>query len=257
MDILLVILIVLFLIVCSLLIIVVLLQKGRGSGLSGAFGGMGQTAFGTRIGDVFTWVTIILAGVFLLLAITVNKAFHPKMEQLGQLSFTPAAAPISKTTFVGISAGTGSSEIYYSTDGTMPTRKSDQYVDVLVPVSPGTLLKARAFRSGWKPSDVATAYYPIPTPTLSPDSQAITAPLEVTITCPAERSKIYYTTDGSTPTDKSPLYVQGISVAPGTTVKARAYLNEGRPSDVAVGEYPLKRPSSQPSATAPASSPAP
>ena len=249
-------LITLFLIVCSLLIIVVLLQKGRGSGLSGAFGGMGQTAFGTRIGDVFTWVTIILAGVFLLLAITVNKWFHPRMEQIGQLAFDPTAMSINKITYVGIRADTGAAEIYYTRDGAEPTRRSRRY-EVRIPVEPGTLLKARGFRSAWKPSEVVTAYYPIPMPTFSPDSQAIIAPLEVKLTCAAERAKIYYTTDGSTPTDESPLYVQGVRVAPGVTIKARAYLDEGRPSEVAVGEYPLKRPSSQPSATAPASSPAP
>lgn len=250
-------LITLFLIVCSLLIIVVLLQKGRGSGLSGAFGGMGQTAFGTRIGDVFTWVTIILAGVFLLLAITVNKWFHPSMEQIGRVSFDPPAMAINKTAWVGIRADTRGAEIHYTTDGTEPTRRSQQYRMTLIPIEPGTLLKARAFRSAWKPSEVETAYYPIPVPTFSPDSQAITAPLEVKLACTAERAKIYYTTDGSIPTDESPLYVQGISVAPGVTVKARAYLDEGRASEVAVGEYPLKGPSSRPSATAPASSPAP
>ena len=68
MSVLLPVLAVLFVMVCVLLIIVVLLQKGKGQGLSGAFGGMGQSAFGTRVGDVFTWITIVLAGVFLLLA---------------------------------------------------------------------------------------------------------------------------------------------------------------------------------------------
>jgi hypothetical protein len=141
-------------------------------------------------------------------------------------------------------------------DGAEPTRRSRQYV-VRIPVRPGTLLKARAFGSGCKPSDVATAYYPIPVPSFSPDPQAIIAPLEVKLACAAKRAKIYYTTDGSTPTEASKLYVQGISVAPGVTIRARAYLDEGRKSEVAVGEYPLKRPSSQPSPTAPASSPAP
>ena len=59
----------LFIVICVLLIIVVLLQKGRGGGLGAAFGGMGSSAFGTKIGDVFTWVTIVLVALFLLLAI--------------------------------------------------------------------------------------------------------------------------------------------------------------------------------------------
>ena len=44
------------------LMIIVLLQRGRGGGLAGAFGGMGgQSAFGTKAGDVFTKITIVVA----------------------------------------------------------------------------------------------------------------------------------------------------------------------------------------------------
>ena len=54
--------------ICVLLIVVVLLPKGRGGGLGAAFGGLGSSAFGTRVGDVFTWVTIVLTALFLVLA---------------------------------------------------------------------------------------------------------------------------------------------------------------------------------------------
>jgi preprotein translocase subunit SecG len=51
------------------LIIVILLQRGRGGGLAGAFGGMGgQSAFGTKAGDVFTRITIVLAICWVILA---------------------------------------------------------------------------------------------------------------------------------------------------------------------------------------------
>ena len=50
------------------LIGVILLQRGRGGGLAGAFGGMGgQSAFGNRAGDVFTKITIVLATVWIVL----------------------------------------------------------------------------------------------------------------------------------------------------------------------------------------------
>ena len=49
------------LVVTSLfLILLVLIQRGRGGGLAGAFGGMGgQSAFGTKAGDVFTKITAV------------------------------------------------------------------------------------------------------------------------------------------------------------------------------------------------------
>lgn len=60
---------VLLMLISMLLILVVLLQRGRGGGLAGAFGGLGgQSAFGTKAGDVFTKITIGLVTVWVLLA---------------------------------------------------------------------------------------------------------------------------------------------------------------------------------------------
>lgn len=56
-----------------LLMLVILLQRGKGVGLAGAFGGAGgNTAFGAKTGDVLTWATIALAGVFLIAAAILN-----------------------------------------------------------------------------------------------------------------------------------------------------------------------------------------
>ena len=69
---------VVFIVACVVMIILVLLQKGRGGGLWGAFGGAGgQSAFGSKTGDVFTWVTIVVAAVFLLLAMVMSPSFTP------------------------------------------------------------------------------------------------------------------------------------------------------------------------------------
>ena len=69
-----------YLLICLLLIGVVLLQKGRGGGLGSAFGGSGGTAsaFGAKTGDVFTWVTVVLAVACLLTAVISNYAFVPE-----------------------------------------------------------------------------------------------------------------------------------------------------------------------------------
>lgn len=56
------------LLVGILLIFLVLIQRGKGGGLAGAFGGAGgSSAFGSRAGDIFTRVTLILAAVWVLL----------------------------------------------------------------------------------------------------------------------------------------------------------------------------------------------
>jgi preprotein translocase subunit SecG len=50
------------------LICLVLIQRGKGGGLAGAFGGAGgSSAFGTKAGDVFTRVTMIAAGIWIAL----------------------------------------------------------------------------------------------------------------------------------------------------------------------------------------------
>jgi len=68
----------LFALLAVLLIGVILLQRGKGVGLSGAFGGAGgHTAFGAKTGDVLTWATIVIAVVMLLFAIILNYVFVP------------------------------------------------------------------------------------------------------------------------------------------------------------------------------------
>ena len=53
------------------LILLVLVQRGRGGGLAGALGGMGgQSAFGTKAGDLFTRITIVVAAFWILLCIS-------------------------------------------------------------------------------------------------------------------------------------------------------------------------------------------
>ena len=51
-----------------LLVLTILIQRGKGGGLIGAFGGAGGSSpFGSKAGDTFTRVTITMAGVWVLL----------------------------------------------------------------------------------------------------------------------------------------------------------------------------------------------
>lgn len=50
-----------------LLMLIVLIQRGKGGGLAGAFGGAGGSSpFGSRAADQFVKVTLWLAGVWVL-----------------------------------------------------------------------------------------------------------------------------------------------------------------------------------------------
>ena len=65
-------LITVLMLVCLALVCVVLIQSGKGSGLSGAFGlGEGQAVFGNRAGDILTKATTYFAVAFMLLCLAV------------------------------------------------------------------------------------------------------------------------------------------------------------------------------------------
>lgn len=79
--------------ICLFLMLVILLQRGRGGGVAGAFGGGGGSgAFGAKTGDVFTWITVVVAAIFVGLAVAANFAFDesrtPAVEQAPDISTT-------------------------------------------------------------------------------------------------------------------------------------------------------------------------
>ena len=66
------------------MMLVVLIQRGRGGGLAGAFGGAGgSSAFGTKAGDVFTKITIVCALIWFCLAGFSGMALRAKESRFG------------------------------------------------------------------------------------------------------------------------------------------------------------------------------
>ena len=66
----------------------------------------------------------------------------------------------------------------------------------------------------------------VATPVFTPVAGYYTESQNVTITCATEGATIYYTTDGTTPTNESTQYTEAIAVSQNTTIKAIAYLGE-------------------------------
>ena len=72
------------------LIGVVLIQRGKGGGLAGAFGGVGGSSpFGSRAGDAFTRLTIYVACIWLFLTMlqvrAIQTAAETRLAEAGQL----------------------------------------------------------------------------------------------------------------------------------------------------------------------------
>ncbi len=85
-----------FVFVSLFMMLVVLIQKPKGGGLSGAFGGAGggETSFvGARIGDFLTWLTVGCFLAFLLLAMMLTWNINPTENAIK----AARTAPISGT----------------------------------------------------------------------------------------------------------------------------------------------------------------
>ena len=94
---------VLFVLVSIVLILVILIQKGRGGGLSGAFGGgMASGLLGSKTGDFLTWATITVVGIYLVLAVVLARFYKPRISDFGTARPAPAAsqetAPVEQPT---------------------------------------------------------------------------------------------------------------------------------------------------------------
>jgi hypothetical protein len=84
-------------------------------------------------------------------------------------------------------------------------------------------------------------------PVFNPESGVAFYPTtNVTLTCATENATIYYTTDGSTPTDSSTAYSGAIALSATTTIKARAYATGKGPSAIVSATYTYQRPTPQP-----------
>ncbi len=128
MNVLLYIVISLLLLMCVFLTLLVLIQKGRGGGLASAFGGAGgNTAFGSKTGDVLTWATSIVFGVFLILAVVTNLlADSIHQTRMKSPAGSPPAMPSSNNPLTGSTSSEPLSTIPLPSPTTAPSAPSTQ-----------------------------------------------------------------------------------------------------------------------------------
>jgi preprotein translocase subunit SecG len=111
------------------LVLLVLVQRGRGGGLAGAFGGLGgQSAFGTKAGDLFTRITIVVAAFWILLCAASVKYFSdsnrgliaPNIGKNSATDSTPGTAGGTKSAPAKSSATPGTPAAVPASSGPAP-----------------------------------------------------------------------------------------------------------------------------------------
>ena len=157
--------------------------------------------------------------------------------------FTPAdGSTLLYGESVTLSCATPGAKIYYTQGSTPadPTSASTEYTTPIV-LTAGTTIKAIAINGGDE-SDVVSATYTVKAtaPTFSVAAGSYDATQSVELSTTTEGATIYYTTDGSTPTNESTEYTGAISVSATQTIKAIAIKTGLTNSDVASATYTLK-----------------
>ena len=107
----------------------------------------------------------------------ISSAFT--MPKVATPTFSPAGGSYSSSKRVEISCETDGAEIYYTTDGTAPTKDTGEKYTSAISVTRTTTIKAIAVKEGMTDSEVAEAVYRISTPEPEPDT-----PKETAITVP-------------------------------------------------------------------------
>ena len=161
----------------------------------------------------------------------------------------PVISPESGTAFtssltVSISCETEGAAIYYTTDGSEPTKDSTVYKRFKIYGK--TTVKAVAYDAGNDLySEVATAEYALGTcadPVIAPDGGSAVAAeggyafyhdgQTVTIARRGEEGTIRYTLDGTDPTAESEVYSEAIKLDATTTIKAKVFSDSYFDSEV-------------------------
>jgi preprotein translocase subunit SecG len=150
------------------LILLILVQRGRGGGLAGAFGGMGgQSAFGTKAGDLFTRITIGVAALWIVLSVGAIKVLNRSQSVFGEGGQTSSTFSDKKSTGPSTPAsGAGTGESATTPSTTSPA----------TPGVPAATAPAPGSTAPTSPAPVSSAPATPPSADVKAESQAPAAP---------------------------------------------------------------------------------
>jgi hypothetical protein len=170
-------------------------------------------------------------------------------------TLSPAGGTYSAAQTVTVADATPNVNIYYTTDGSVPSAPTTGSTSMLytapILVSKNETLSVIAVGPGFDNSGVASAAYiinqnsgggtPTAAPVFSPGGGAVTSGTTVSISDTTSGATIHYTLDGSTPTSSSTVYGAPIAVTQAETIKAIA-IAAGTSSMVTSASYTISTP---------------
>jgi hypothetical protein len=161
-----------------------------------------------------------------------------EQDRVANVTFEPSPGTYFGEQSIVLKSATEDAKIYYTLDGSYPYDSTAILYTESVTLSNSASVKVRSYKEGMKNSFAMTAAYTISTakPEISPlPISGFDKAQEVTLL--SAGATIYYTTDGSNPTENSNLYTGPIFVTSTQTIKALAVKEGIAPSSITEGYY--------------------
>lgn len=132
-------------------------------------------------------------------------------------------------------------DIFYTADGSLPSEETTPLVkEVPIIVTESTRIRCAAYRNGELVENSAiTVKIRTEKPTASIDGGCYDEPVQVKLTCPDEDAVIYYTTDGSKPTENSNQYTKPLLIKTDAVLRFAAYSKDCAASRIVTEEYSI------------------
>lgn len=192
----------------------------------------------------FNDIRLLMISLLILSALTFtcdNEYFilYRDWRQVFTPEFKPMSGRYENQIMVEIKCKSRDSIIYYSLNGEDPTEESQVYQDPIqiLPTETPVIIRAMAVKKGLVNSEIGEASYEVfirdpdqpivEDPVLNPASGTYSTDTQVEISCETSEASIYYTVDGSDPTNNSQLYESPIplsSYPDGVTIRVIAAL---------------------------------
>ncbi len=161
--------------------------------------------------------------------------------RVGTMYLNPTGGTFTTPQTVTIIPATAGTVIHYTTDGAEPTDASPTYTAPLL-IDRNTVLKAKGFIAGWTPGETVSGNFSFNTaaPTMNYPAGTYYNPLNLTMNSATEGASVFYTTDGSEPTEASSIYSEAVSINSSATFKIKAFKAGWNPSATVTADYTLK-----------------